>query len=54
MAQLGNLSMQGVNVTPKFLFGVNGQINNSLHMADEKKLIYVAGHNTIVFNTEDP
>jgi hypothetical protein len=46
--------MQGVNVTPKFLFGANGQINNSLHMIDEKKLLYVGGHNAIVYNTDDP
>ena len=54
MAQLGNLSMQGVTVTPKFLFGVNGQVNNCLHMIDEKKLLYVAGHNAIVYNIDDP
>ena len=46
--------MQGVTVTPKFLFGVNGQINNCLHMIDEKKLLYVAGHNAIVYNIDDP
>ena len=54
MAQLGNLSMQGVTVTPKFAFGCNGQINNCLHMLDEKKLLYVAGHNAIVYNIDDP
>ena len=45
--------MQGVHVTPKFIFGANGQLNNCLHLHDERFLIYVAGHNIVVFNTDD-
>ena len=45
--------MQGVTVTPKFVFGVNGQINNCLAIVEEKKLIYVAGHNVIIYNTDE-
>ena len=48
-----NMSMQGVTVTPRFVFGVNGQLNNALHMHEEKKLVYVAGHNVIVYNTDE-
>jgi len=44
----------GLTVTPKFIFGVNGQLNNSLRcMQEEKRLIYVAGHNIIIYNVED-
>lgn len=42
--------LQGIQVTPKFVFGVDGQLNNSLHLHDERCLIYVAGHNIIVYN----
>ena len=45
--------MQGVTLTPKFVFGVDGRINNCLHMVEEKKLIYVAGHNIIIYNTDE-
>jgi len=45
--------MQAVTVTPKFVFGVNGQLNNSLHIHEEKKLVYVAGHNVIVYDLEE-
>ena len=48
-----NLSTQGVTVTPKFVFGVNGNINNALAIVEEKKLIYVAGHNIIIYNTDE-
>ena len=47
------MSMQGVTVTPKFVFGCNGQINNSIHMHEEKNLVYVAGHNVIVYNLDE-
>ena len=42
-----------MTVTPRFIFGVNGQLNKCLHIHEEKKLIYVAGHNIIVYNTDE-
>ena len=53
MSSLGNLSLQGVSITPKFLFGVNGEIPNSLHVIEDKKLLYVAGHNVILYNIDE-
>ena len=53
MSSLGNLSLQGVSLTPKFLFGVNGDIPNSLHVIEDKKLLYVAGHNIILYNIDE-
>lgn len=52
MAQ-SNMSMQGVSVTPKFVFGCNGKLNSSLYMHEEKNLVYVAGHNVIVYNLDE-
>ena len=47
------MSMQGVTVTPRFIFGANGSLNKCLHIHEEKKLVYVAGHNIIVYNTDE-
>ena len=47
------MSLQGVTVTPRFIFGVDGKIPNSLHVVEEKKLIYVAGHNIVIYNTDE-
>ena len=52
MAQ-ANMSMQGVTVTPKFVFGCNGSLNHSIHMHEEKNLVYVAGHNVIVYHLDE-
>lgn len=46
-------NFQGVNLTPKFIFGVNGQIKNSLYRVDDNKLAYIAGHNVVIYNQED-
>ena len=40
-------------MTPRFNFGCNGQLNNCILMHEEKKLIYVAGHNIVVYNTDE-
>jgi len=53
MSNLGNLGLQGVTLSPRFIFGINGQIKNNLHIIDDKKLLYVAGHNVIIFNPEE-
>lgn len=53
MSNLGNLGLQGVTLSPRFIFGVNGQIKNNLYIIDDKKLLYVAGHNVIIFNPEE-
>ena len=39
-------------MSPRFIFGVNGDIKNNLHLIDEHKLLYVAGHNVVVYSTE--
>ena len=39
---------------PKYVFGCDGRIPSSLHMIDDTKFIYIAGHNLIVHNLDDP
>jgi len=35
------------------MFGINGNLRQNLHVVDGKKLLYVAGHNVIIYNPED-
>ena len=53
MVAINNMAMQGVTLTPKFVFGCNGQINNCLYQIDEKKIVYVAGHNVIIYDPDE-
>ncbi len=46
-------NLSGVTLTPRFVFGANGQIKNNLHIIDDSKVMYVAGHNVILYNIEE-
>ena len=45
-----NMSMPSITVGPKVVFGIDGQVNNSLHLYDEKKLVYIAGNNVVILD----
>ena len=45
--------LQGIHVSPRFVFGVNGDLRNNIHLHADHQLVYAAGHNVIVYNTED-
>jgi hypothetical protein len=48
------LSLQsGVSVIPKHFFGVNSKLKQSLFIQNDFQLIYVAGHNVIVYKTDE-
>jgi hypothetical protein len=50
---LAGLGLQGVTVSPRFIFGVNGNLKHSLHLIEEQKLLYSAGHNMVVYSTDE-
>jgi hypothetical protein len=50
---LAGLGLQGITVSPRFIFGVNGSIRNNLHLIEEHKLLYTAGHNVVVYSTDE-
>ena len=52
MVMYSSTNMSKVTISPRLVFGVNGQMRNSLHMYDEKKLIFVAGLNVVILDTE--
>lgn len=53
MASLSNLNLQGVTLTPKFIFGVRGDIPGSLFTFDDRRLLYIAGHNVILYDPDE-
>ena len=48
------MSLQpGTSVNPRFVFGVEGRLTNNLYLLQDHQLVYTAGHNVIVYSTED-
>jgi len=37
----------------RFIFGVNGEIRNNIYLIEDHRVIYSAGHNIVLYNTED-
>lgn len=41
-------------MTPiRFIFGVNGELKNNIYLLEDHRLLYVSGHNIVLYNTED-
>jgi len=53
MSSINNINLSGVQLTPKFIFGVNGEIPNNLTLIDDRKIMYLAGHNVVIYNMDD-
>ena len=53
MASLSNLNLQGVTLTPKFIFGVRGDVPSSLFTVGDRNLLYIAGHNVVQYNIDE-
>lgn len=53
LMSLAGLGLQGITVSPRFIFGVDGELRNNLHLIDEHKLLYTAGHNIVVYSTDE-
>ena len=49
----GSAGLQGITVSPRFIFGVNGGMKNNLYLLEDHRLMYTAGHNIVVYNVED-
>ena len=50
---MNSLVLQGVTLHPKFIFGINGQLNNGLFLIEDKKLLYVVGQQLVLYNIEE-
>jgi len=45
--------LQGITVSQRFVFGINGELKNNLFLLEDHRVVYTAGHNIVVYNTED-
>lgn len=45
--------LSSYGISPQFIFGVRTDIREALHFWDERKVLYVAGHNVVEFNMEE-
>lgn len=45
--------LQGITVSQRFVFGINGELKNNLFLLEDHRVVYTAGHNVVVYNTED-
>ena len=50
---MNTTGLQGITVSPRFIFGINGQLKNNLFLLEDHRIVYTAGHNVVVYNTED-
>jgi hypothetical protein len=53
MSSINNINLSGVSLIPKFIYGCNGEIPNNLFMIDDRKVMYLSGHNVVIYNTDD-
>lgn len=37
----------------RFIFGVNGELKNNIFLLEDHRILYSAGHNIVLYNTED-
>jgi cilia- and flagella-associated protein 57 len=42
-----------MNVTPKFMFGLKSDVKNGIHYLDDQRILYVCGHNVVIYSFED-
>ena len=49
--------MQGsssISLSPKFLFGIRGDIRNNIHFIDDTRILYPVGHNIVIQTIDSP
>lgn len=53
MEGFGSFSMQGVSVSRSHFFGVNTSVKDSVFLVDDNTLLYVAGHNIVMYKLDE-
>lgn len=44
--------MEGIAIQPKHVFGVKADVTGCIHHIEDSRVVYSAGHNVVVYNTE--
>ena len=47
------MSNASISLTFRRIFGINGNITDNVSYADEDNIVYVAGHNIVMYNKKD-
>lgn len=42
-----------VSITPRFAFGIKGDLRNSLYFLDDQRVVYPCGHNVVILSIGD-
>jgi len=50
---LANPGLQSVTLAPRFVFGIDGELRNSLYTVEKDKILYVAGNNVVIHHMEE-
>jgi len=56
MSQTGvqtNSAQPAIWLNPQFIFGVKGDVKNNLFFLDDLRVLFPAGHNIVIHNTDD-
>lgn len=51
--QQQQLTQFGVSTTPRFMFGLKGDVRNNVHFLDDQRVLYPCGHNIVIYNLDD-
>lgn len=48
-----NSKQYKLELAPKFLFGIKGDVSNNIHFLDDNMILYPVGHNVVIYRTDD-
>jgi hypothetical protein len=41
------------SATPRFMFGLKGDVSSNIHYIDDNHVLYPCGHNVVIFKLDD-
>lgn len=47
------VSNQGLQVSPRFMFGFRADVSNNIHYIDDNTVVYPCGHNVVIYRIDD-
>jgi WD40 repeat protein len=46
-------AVQNINLEPRFLFGIKGDVRNNVFFLEDNRVLYPCGHNIIIYHTDE-
>lgn len=47
------LAKESLQVQPRFMFGLRGDVHNNIHFIDDGTILYPCGHNIVIYRITD-